>query len=307
MNVTLRDWVQLFRIHQWSKNLFVLAAILFSGRLFDSSLWVLVALGFASFSLIASATYCFNDASDAAKDALHPLKANRPVARGAISIKTANLLGIVLTVLALSLAYLINEYALLLILLYFILNLCYTFWLKKMVLLDVFCIASGFILRVLVGSWAIGIIASQWLLLCTFNLSLFLGFAKRYAELDSLSSDNFVESFPPDKKPPQKQELQRDVLAEYSLPFLRVLLAVSLAMTITTYGLYTTSSRTLAVHHSEAFVYTVPLVIFGLFRYLHLVFRKGKGQDTAWDLVGDPQIILCITGFIALSAFILIH
>jgi hypothetical protein len=147
------------------------------------------------------------------------------------------------------------------------------------VLVDVFCIASGFILRLLAGTWGIGIDPSQWFLLCTMTLSLFLGFSKRYAErMDGKRS----------------LDEKRAVLKNYSPEFLRLLLGVTLSSTLITYGLYTTSTRTLMVHGSSHLIYTLPVAMFAMFRYLYLVLERGYGENTVADIRRDRQMVFAI-------------
>jgi 4-hydroxybenzoate polyprenyltransferase len=155
---------------------------------------------------------------------------------------------------------------------------------KDRVLIDVFCIASGFILRLLAGTAGVGIEPSQWFLLCTMTLSLFLGFSKRYAE-----------RMDPARGPDEK----RAVLRLYSPEFLRVLLGVTLSATLMTYGLYTTSPRTEAVHGTSLLIYTLPMVMFALFRYLYLVMERGYGENTVADVMRDRQMLLAILAYVA--------
>ena len=146
-------------------------------------------------------------------------------------------------------------------------------------LVDVFCIASGFILRLLAGTFGVGIEPSQWFLLCTLTLSLFLGFSKRYAEL--MDGARALDE-------------KRAVLRRYSPEFLRVLLGVTLSATLMTYGLYTTSPRTVEVHGTSLLIYTLPVVMFALFRYLYLVMERGYGENTVADVRKDPaMLVIC--------------
>jgi 4-hydroxybenzoate polyprenyltransferase len=169
-------------------------------------------------------------------------------------------------------------------------NVLYSRWLKRQVLLDVFCIASGFLARLLAGTWGIGVEPSEWFLLCTLNLSLFLGFSKRYAErIDPL----------------RPLEEKREVLRSYSPEFLRTLLGITLASTVITYGLYTTSPRTALVHPRAHLIYTLPIALFGLFRYLYLVMEKGFGENTVADVRKDNALLLACGAYAALSLLLL--
>ncbi len=275
--------VKLLRPHQWVKNGFVFAGFLFAGH------WTLsgfnsAALGCAAFCMLSSAVYCMNDILDIEKDKVHPTKQFRPLACGDLSVPTAWLISGLCLLTALMLSIALGQRALIVSTLYLALNLAYSFNLKQRVLIDVFCLAFGFMLRVMMGTWVLEIPPSEWILLCTFSLSLFLGFSKRYAELDQL------------KDKPQT----RKVLAQYSIEFLRLLLSVSLSASIILYALYTTSPRTVAQHQTAHLIYTLPIVIFGLLRYLYLVMRDKGGQDTMKDILRDPQLILTCAMYCAI-------
>ena len=171
-----------------------------------------------------------------------------------------------------------------------IINILYSRGLKNQVLLDVFCIAAGFILRLLAGTWGIGIEPSQWFLLCTLALSLFLGFTKRYAEL--------MDGTTP-------LTGKRRVLQNYSPEFLRLLLGVTLSATLITYALYTTSNRTEEVHHTHGLIFTLPFVLWGLFRYLYLVMNRGFGENTVADVLRDRQMLLISALYLAVTGYLL--
>jgi 4-hydroxybenzoate polyprenyltransferase len=279
-------WLRLLRPAHWIKNAFVLAGVFFSSS-WRQPLFLAHALSaFAAFCLAASAVYAWNDVRDAARDRLHPRKRLRPVASGAIAPRAALGLAAALAAAALLLAGLVDLRLLATVAAYLAINAYYSADGKDRVLLDVFCIASGFILRLLAGTWGIGVRPSQWFLLCTLALSLFLGFSKRYAELmdDQLAAAD-----------------KRRVLENYSPDFLRVLLGVTLSATLITYGLYTTSPDTVAMHGSDRLIYTLPLALFGMFRYLYLVMRRGLGENTVADVLNDPQMVVCVALY-ALSA-----
>jgi len=158
------------------------------------------------------------------------------------------------------------------------------------VLVDVFCIAAGFLLRLLAGTWGVGIEPSQWFLLCTLAMSLFLGFSKRYAERM-------------DKERPLEEK--RTVLRNYSPEFLRALMSVTLSATLITYGLYTTSARTVAVHGTERLIYTLPIAMFGMFRYLYLVMERGLGENTVADILRDRQMLLASALYLVFTGVLL--
>jgi len=274
------DILRLLRPGQWIKNLFVLTAIVFSGKWIY---WETMALGlqvFILFSMLSSSVYCLNDIADLNYDKNHPIKKNRPLAAGKIKLSTGYILFLGLLILPLLLAYTLELKLFLVLTGYFVLNVLYTFYLKKMVLLDVFCISFGFLLRILAGSWAIGISPSQWFILCTLMLSLYLALCKRYGELVQSNSHS------------------RPVLADYSKDLLQLLIGVSLSATLITYGLYTVSGKTVEVHHTENLIYTFPIVAFGLFRYTYLVLGKHFGEDTALDLWRDRLLAGTVFSFV---------
>jgi 4-hydroxybenzoate polyprenyltransferase len=275
---------RLMRPHHWVKNVFILAGLFFSVEWKNVPLLIHAAAAFAAFCLGASGIYCLNDAADAEKDRLHPVKRLRPVASGELKKGTARAAGSILIAAGLGLAARTDLRLGAMLGAYLIVNLLYSRWLKDHVLVDVFCIASGFILRLLAGTWGLGIEPSQWFLLCTMALSLFLGFSKRYAE--RIAVDRPLEE-------------KRSVLKSYSPEFLRALMSITLSATLITYGLYTTSPRTLMVHGTERLIYTLPIAMFGMFRYLYLVMERGLGENTIADILRDRQMILTCAAYLA--------
>jgi 4-hydroxybenzoate polyprenyltransferase len=283
-------WIRILRPSHWSKNIFVLAGLFFSESWRDPVLHAKALLAFLAFCLAASAVYCFNDAADMEKDRQHPEKRLRPVASGEISQAAAYALAAGLIAAAAGLCLLVGPQILWTLCAYLALNALYSMGLKDRVLIDVFCIASGFILRLMAGTWGVGIQPSQWFLLCTMTLSLFLGFSKRYAELVD------------EKRPLEEKRL---VLRRYSPEFLRVLLGVTLSATLMTYGLYTTSPRTAEVHGTGLLIYTLPLVMFVMFRYLYLVMQRGFGENTVADVLRDKQMMFGAAAYVAFAGTLL--
>jgi 4-hydroxybenzoate polyprenyltransferase len=290
--MNLRAALALLRPAHWVKNTFVLAGIFFAGKILDVRLLGNVALAFAAFCMASSAIYALNDVLDRKLDARHPRKRRRPVASGAIGMPAAVVLSGVCGIAAISIAALVGGDLLAIIGCYLAINIAYTRWLKHRVLLDVFCIASGFLLRLLAGTRGVGIPPSQWFVLCTFLLSLFLGFSKRYAERMDDTQD---------------PESKRAVVKEYSPEFLRMLLAVTLACTLMTYGLYTMNPVTVAFHGTERLIYTLPFAAFVMFRYLYLVMAQGYGENLAREFLRDVPLwgggllYAGFTGFILFS------
>lgn len=282
--------LRLLRPQQWVKNAFVLAGVFFAGKVFDGETLGRALTAFAAFCLASSAVYVFNDLSDRDADRLHPRKRNRPLASGLVSAPLGIFLGMACAAAGFVLAALVGVELLLLLGLYVLINAAYSRWLKHVVLLDVFCIAAGFLLRLLAGTWGIGVPPSQWFVLCTFLLSLFLGFSKRYAERMDGNMD-----------PVSK----RAVVEEYSPEFLRTLLAVTSACTLMAYGLYTMNPATVAAHGTERLIYTLPLATFVMFRYLYLVMARGFGENLSGELVRDKSLLAATAVYVVLTGILL--
>ncbi len=268
---------------QWTKNLFVLAPILFGKAAGDPERLTATLLTFACFCAIASALYLVNDVADREADALHPVKSRRPIASGALSVNTALATSVVLLAAAMTALALRAPAALPYAAAYAVVVALYTFVLKKVALLDVFVVASGFVLRVLAGSAAAAVTPSHWLLLCTFFLALFLALSKRRGEL-----------------------LGSGVASRKSLDGLTVNLVESLenvatAVTIVSYALYTVAPETMSWFGSDRLLYTVPFVVFGLFRWRVLEVR-GAGEDTTNDLFTDRGLLATVVVWAATCA-----
>jgi 4-hydroxybenzoate polyprenyltransferase len=281
--VTARDVLQLMRPHQWVKNGFVLAGLLF-GHAWDAPGFVAAALAAtAAFCLASSAVYAFNDAHDAVRDREHPEKNARPVARGVISPVAARGIAVALAAAAFGLAAWTGWEVAALVAAYLVLNAGYSLGLKHVPVLDVFLIAAGFMLRLLAGTWGIGIEPSRWLLACGFLLTLFLGFAKRRAELERLAED---------------AAQHRAVLESYTFAFLDKAVFACVVGMVVTYALYTVSDDTVALHGTEDLIWTLPWVLLGSFRYLFRLHFRGGGGDPAQELLRDPVIAASALGWV---------
>ena len=276
-------YLWLLRPHQWVKSAFVFVGLLFGHAWHDPLLLQNVLLAAASFALAASAVYVFNDLSDRERDREHPEKRHRPLASGTVSVAQALLLAGACLSSALLLAHAASDTALLIVLFYVVLNLAYSMGLKHVVLLDVFIIAAGFMLRILAGTLGVGIAPSYWLLLCGLMLTLFLGFAKRRAELNALDG---------------RGGSHRQVLDDYDPVLLDQLTGICAAGAIVGYSLYTVSAETVAMHGTASLIYTVPFVIYGIFRYLFLLHRRGGGGDPAMALLKDAHLLAAIGGWL---------
>ena len=258
------------RPHQWVKNVFVFAGLVFSQRWELVPLDLAVLRAFAAFCCASSLVYILNDWHDRASDALHPLKRHRPLASGAVT--GAQALGLAALLLAAGVALAASNRTLALILaLYVALNIAYSWRLKQVPVVDVSLIAAGFMLRLLAGTVAVGIAPSRWLLLTGIFMTLYLGFCKRKAE-----------SF-------HEEASQRAVMAGYPPALIDTFIATTMTGTLTTYSLFATSPEA-QLQHGERLLYTVPVVIFALLRYAYQVHR-GQGEDVARDLLRDDWLL----------------
>lgn len=272
----VRDWVTLLRPKQWVKNAFVLAPLLFGGRAGEGEAVVSAVLATALFSLLASGIYAMNDAYDAEGDRAHPRKRMRPVAAGRIPRRTATLVGAALAGFATLAAWGLDPAFGLVAATYVGVNVVYTLKLKEVVILDVFTIASFFLMRLLAGSAVVDVVPSIWLLLCGGLLALYLGFAKRRNELVTLGDGS---------------SQHRLVLSKYGPEFLDQMSAVLLSVTVVAYIMYTLTSETAERVGSDRLSYSVVFVLYGVFRYLYLSHKGGGGGDPTETLLTDRPLI----------------
>lgn len=272
----------------WVKNVFVAAPLFFSGQAtIGAKVWMtgLVVLAFCAMS---SAVYLFNDIIDRENDRLHPRKQHRPIASGLLSVGAAALSTVVLACLALiSISF--SPSVLLLVAGYGLMNVAYSLWLKHIVIVDVFCIAIGFVLRVFGGGLAIDVPPSSWLVLATFLLSLFLALAKRRHELLTMS---------------EKADCHRPVLEQYSIKLVDELISVVTPVTLLTYILYTLDHATMERFRSDHLYLSTPFVTFGIFRYLYLVHARDLGGSPTELVIKDIPLAMAVLGWI--GAFVLI-
>lgn len=283
----------LLRPYQYIKNGFVLIGVVFDGQLVLQPL-VSAGAAFLAFCAISSAAYVLNDIFDMDADRLHPDKKNRPIASGEVPVRTAWWLAGILSCLALILASQVSLWVLGFVLTYAFLNICYSLRLKHIPVLDVFIISAGFMLRILAGTVGLGISPSSWLLLCGLMLTLFLGFTKRRAEL-------LVR----ERVGVHDQVLTRRVLDDYAPILIEQFITISAACTILSYSLYTVSPETVARHGTASLIYTIPLVVYGIYRYLFLLHQRGKGSDIARDLYGDRHLLLTVLGWVVVTIAIM--
>jgi 4-hydroxybenzoate polyprenyltransferase len=264
------------RPRQWVKNLFVFAGVIFSQQLLTPRVWPALA-AFAIFCGLSGAIYLFNDVADVDKDRLHPSKRRRPVASGALPIGAAIGFGVLLLAGCLAAAFRLSPAFGLVALFYGVLLTAYSLWLKHLVILDVLTVAAGFVLRAVAGAVAVDVEISGWLLICTILIALFLALGKRRHEYRSLTGDAAAH---------------RPILAEYSEGFLDQMISVVTASTVTTYALYTMSPETVAKFHTRLLPLTLPFVLYGIFRYLYLLYRRDLGGNPSDLLVTDRGLLL---------------
>ncbi|WP_300349083.1 decaprenyl-phosphate phosphoribosyltransferase [Clostridium sp.] len=266
--------IKLLRPKHWIKNLFIFGPIIFSNNFFNIDIIKNNILTFIAFCFISSTVYIMNDIVDVEKDKKHPKKCKRPIASGNVSIKEAILIGLVLCITSLYISFSLKVSIFVIIILYLINNVAYSFKIKNFVIIDVFSIAIGFILRVLAGSFATGVIASNWIILCTLFLSLFLGFSKRRNEIISLGKE---------------ASSHRKNLSKYTITFLDKIINISLTCTIVFYSIYCVLGTSI-----NLFVWTSIFVIWAIIRYYYLIYSKNEVENPTDLILKDKQLICLI-------------
>lgn len=273
----IRSLVRSLRPAQWAKNLFVLAPLVFGGLLRDEDAVLSAFLALVAFCAASSSIYLVNDIRDREEDRLHPLKRLRPIAAGTLPMPTAVAATAVLAGVALAIAVWLGTGFAVVLGTYLVLNVLYTFWFKHMVILDVMSIGLSFVLRVEAGGQAASVEVSRWLFLCTIFLSLFLAFSKRRHEITLLA---------------EAASGQRRVLDHYSPAFLDQMINVVTASSVLAYALYAVAPETVEKYGTQNLIYTIPLVLYGIFRYLYLMYqRPGERNPTEAILRDGPFLI----------------
>ncbi|MBX7257691.1 MAG: decaprenyl-phosphate phosphoribosyltransferase [Candidatus Hydrogenedentes bacterium] len=267
------------RIYQWPKNLVVFAALVFAQDLTDTARAARSIAAFLILCAVSSSVYVLNDIVDIEKDRAHPEKRHRPIASGAISLKAAGVLMAVLLVTGLVFSYTLSPFFLVSVLSYLALNVAYTFWLKRVMIIDVMAIALGFVIRGVAGAIVIDVSFSNWLVVCTLFLALFLALGKRRREIGLLEAEALHH---------------REVLGHYSVPYLDALMVILAGTTLLTYTIYTCSPEVVQRTGTDKLYITLPFVVYGLFRYLYLVHHKRGGGDPSRTLVKDIPILATV-------------
>jgi 4-hydroxybenzoate polyprenyltransferase len=284
---TARGLLRLLRPHQWTKNLICLAGVIFSGHFTRQHELMLAAATVAVFCAASSSVYAFNDVLDRERDRRHPLKRNRPLASGAVGAPLATAISFALGAAAVAGAFFLGPRALLCLGLYVCNNLAYTLKFKHVALFDVLSVAAGFVLRLLAGCYAVGVLPTSWIVLCTFFLSTFLAFAKRRAELATATAA-------------VDDAAQRPVLAKYSVQYLDSMVNASAGMTVMCYAIFT-------IFRNPMLVVTVPFVFYGVMHYKRLVMVLRFGEEPDRVVLRDRRIQMCIAMWLATFLLVMLY
>ena len=286
----LLELINAMRPRQWAKNVFVLAPLVFARRLDDPEVLGRALLAFAAFSLLASAVYLFNDIRDREEDSHHPRKRDRPIAAGRLPVAAAAVAAAVLAMAAGAMGLALGGGFVAILAAYLLANLAYSMGLKRVVILDVMVLSVGFVLRVMAGGAAIGVEVSAWLILCTSFLALFLAFSKRRHELILLADD---------------ASEQRQVLTHYSRAFLDQMINVVTAGTVVAYAVYAISPETIEKFHTRDLIFTMPFVLFGIFRYLYLIYQQPSDLNPTEAILGDRPFLINILLWVAAVVWVI--
>jgi len=280
------DYLLLLRPHQWTKNLLCFAGAVFgTGRLTQPPSLALDLAVFAVFCAISSTIYVFNDILDRQRDRLHPVKRRRPIADGRVGVGNAAVLAAILGLAALLGAGFLGPKVLFCVALFAVNNVAYSLWLKHEPIVDVVSIAAGFVLRLLAGIYVLGDLPTAWIVLCTFSLAVFLGYAKRRAELGSLAGE---------------EPAQRRVLAHYSLSYLDGMLLVAMTMTLVSYAMFTVLSE----DKSPTMILTLPIVFYAVMHYTRVVTVGSHGEEPERVLLKDRRILVSVVLWLILYVLI---
>lgn len=275
-------WFLIFktmRPRQWTKNLLVFAALIFSQNLSNLPMVSDATIAFIIFCLLSGSVYTLNDLLDVKQDRTHPKKSQRPLASGKLQPPIAIVSGSILVLLSLANAFWLNTNFGFIALGYFILQIAYSTVLKHIVILDVLAVSIGFVLRAIAGAEVINVPISSWLLVCTILLALFLSLGKRRHEI-ILLEDNAAD--------------HRKILFEYSPALLDQMISVVTASTVVAYALYTMSAETITKFQTDNLKYTIPFVLYGIFRYLYLIHQKSEGGSPEKILLNDRPLLINI-------------
>jgi 4-hydroxybenzoate polyprenyltransferase len=281
--------VKTMRPHQWVKNVFVLAPVVFAKEIFSVFLLTRAAAAFAVFCLLAGAVYALNDVLDRKADRMHPIKQFRPIASGQVPVGWAKVLAVALVVVALGWAATLSPSFAGVAALYFVLNVAYSFWLKHVAYVDVACIAAGFVLRVVGGGLATRIDISKYLILCTALLAFFLGIGKRRHELTSAESN---------------AALQRAALESYTKRGLDLSLGVTGLLTVVTYAAYTLDEHTVSFFQTEWLWISTVFVVLGVWRFLFIVKNRPSAESPTQEMLRDGPFVATVLLWVGLVMWV---
>ena len=284
------EYIRLLRPRQWFKNVFVFAGLIFSRHFFYPESIERSVFAFLVFSVLSSSGYIINDILDFREDRAHPLKSKRPIAAGKIGRGQAAFLAVLLFAISLVVAFLLSVNFFYVCVVYTMLITCYSFGIKNIVILDVLFVAIGYVLRAIAGAVVITVEISSWLLLCTLLIALFLAISKRRTEIVLLGDE---------------ATKHRKILSQYSLGLLNQMIAVVTAACIVAYCLYTLAPETVSKFGTRNLIFTVPFVIYGIFRYLYITYQKVETDIPERALLNDIPLQLCLLAWIISCVLIL--
>ena len=282
--------IKSLRPHQWIKNLFIFAPLIFSLKITDTALLIKTGLAFLSFCLISGALYILNDLMDLAEDRKHPIKSRRPLASGLLKPAAARGAFVIFILAGFASAAVLDRDFLFIALLYGALQIAYSLWFKHVVIVDILIVAAGFLIRVVAGGLVIHVYISSWLLICSTLLALFLVMSKRRHELVLLEHN---------------ASNHRPILKEYNTHLLDQMISVVTASTLIAYCLYTISEETVAKFGTRNLIFTIPFVLYGIFRYLYLIHQKAEGGMPEALILRDKPLLLDIFLWIVTAILIL--
>lgn len=288
----MTEYLRLLRPRQWLKNVFVFAGLIFSRQFFYPDSIEKSIYAFVVFCLLSSSGYIINDILDYKEDRVHPVKSKRPIAAGKISRGQAAVVGALLLVLSLCSAYLLGAKFSYVCLIYLTVTVLYSTAIKNIVILDVLFVAIGYVLRAIAGATVIEVEISSWLLLCTLLIALFLAVSKRRTEIVLLD---------------EGATKHRRILSQYSLGLLNQMIAAVTAACIVAYCLYTLAPETVAKFGTRNLIFTVPFVIYGIFRYLYITYQKIEADIPEKALISDLPLQVCLVLWIVTCLVILVN
>ena len=283
----IRNFIDLLRVKHWTKNLLVFAPLIFAGAIGWSSLSHTV-IAFFCLSLMASVIYIYNDINDRSIDINNPFKKERPIASGRINVKSARFISSALFLLTLLTSYVfLDKLILVYLLIYFFINLLYTKFIKNMVILDVITIAIGFVIRVIIGGIGASVLVTDWFLVMIFFISMFMGFGKRRGEI--LLGGNIEK---------------RKVTGDYNINMLDIFMMSSGMISLISYSIFTINPEVISKFHTQHLFYTIPIVVYGIFKYTMLVLQS-KDTDPSTIIFKEPSIYLTICVWLVVTCFII--